>query len=97
MTTQPTSSARTGIGVVLADDQALVRGGFRMILDNKADLEVLGEAADGRGGTPPSTDGGGRGIAGMRERATMLGGTLDAGPLPEGGFRVHARLPLETS
>jgi DNA-binding NarL/FixJ family response regulator len=36
------------IGVVLADDQALVRGGFRMILDNKADLEVLGEAADGR-------------------------------------------------
>ena len=39
------------IGVVLADDQALVRGGFRMILDDKADLEVLGEAADGaRGG-----------------------------------------------
>jgi DNA-binding NarL/FixJ family response regulator len=33
---------------VLADDQALVRGGFRMILDTKADLEVLGEAADGR-------------------------------------------------
>ena len=30
------------IGVVLADDQALVRGGFRMILDNKEDLEVLG-------------------------------------------------------
>ena len=43
------------------------------------------------------TDGGGRGIAGMRERATMLGGTLDAGPLPDGGFRVHARLPLEAS
>jgi DNA-binding NarL/FixJ family response regulator len=36
------------IGVVVADDQALVRGGFRMILDTKADLEVLGEAADGR-------------------------------------------------
>lgn len=36
------------IGVVLADDQALVRGGFRMILDTKADIEVLGEAADGR-------------------------------------------------
>jgi signal transduction histidine kinase len=56
------------------------------------ELDVLD---DGRGGAPPSTDGGGRGIAGMRERATMLGGTLDAGPLPEGGFRVHARLPLE--
>jgi signal transduction histidine kinase len=33
----------------------------------------------------------------MRERATMLGGTLDAGPLPGGGFRVHARLPVEAS
>jgi DNA-binding NarL/FixJ family response regulator len=36
------------IRVVLADDQALVRGGFRMILDAKPDLEVVGEAADGR-------------------------------------------------
>ena len=47
---------------------------------------------DGRGGA--FDDGAGRGIAGMRERAALLGGTLDAGPLPEGGFRVHARLPL---
>ena len=39
------------IRVLLADDQALVRSGFRMILDAKADLEVVGEAADGaRGG-----------------------------------------------
>lgn len=36
----------------------------------------------------------GRGIVGMRERARLLGGTLDAGPLPAGGFRVHARLPV---
>jgi DNA-binding NarL/FixJ family response regulator len=33
--------------VVIADDQALVRGGFRMILDAKEDMEVVGEAADG--------------------------------------------------
>jgi signal transduction histidine kinase len=58
------------------------------------ELDVLD---DGHGGGAPSEDGAGRGIAGMRERATMLGGTLDAGPLPEGGFRVHARLPLEAS
>jgi DNA-binding NarL/FixJ family response regulator len=35
------------IKVVIADDQALVRGGFRMILDAKEDMEVVGEAADG--------------------------------------------------
>ena len=33
--------------MVLADDQALVRGGFRMILDAEADIEVVGEASDG--------------------------------------------------
>jgi signal transduction histidine kinase len=38
--------------------------------------------------------GGGHGIIGMRERATMLGGSLDAGPTAEGGFRVTAVLPV---
>jgi DNA-binding NarL/FixJ family response regulator len=36
------------IRVLLADDQALVRGGLRMIIDAQPDLEVVGEAADGR-------------------------------------------------
>ncbi len=35
------------IGVLLADDQALVRGGFRMILASEPDIEVVGEASDG--------------------------------------------------
>jgi DNA-binding NarL/FixJ family response regulator len=35
------------IRVVLADDQALVRGGFRMILDARPDIEVAGEAGNG--------------------------------------------------
>jgi DNA-binding NarL/FixJ family response regulator len=35
------------VRVVIADDQALVRGGFRMILDARPDLEVVGEAGDG--------------------------------------------------
>jgi DNA-binding NarL/FixJ family response regulator len=36
------------IRVLLADDQALVRGGFRALLDARDDIEVVGEAADGR-------------------------------------------------
>jgi DNA-binding NarL/FixJ family response regulator len=36
------------IRVVVADDQALVRGGMRMILDSQPDIEVVGEAVDGR-------------------------------------------------
>jgi DNA-binding NarL/FixJ family response regulator len=36
------------ISVLIADDQALVRGGFRMILEAQKDIEVVGEAADGR-------------------------------------------------
>ena len=36
------------IRVLLADDQELVRTGFRMILEGESDIEVIGEAADGR-------------------------------------------------
>ena len=38
---------RAVIRVVLADDQALVRAGFRMLLDAEDDIEVVGEADDG--------------------------------------------------
>jgi signal transduction histidine kinase len=37
----------------------------------------------------------GHGIVGMRERAAIFGGTLDAGPLPGGGFQVTASLPVQ--
>ena len=50
---------------------------------------------NGRPATPATE--GGHGLVGMRERATMLGGSFEAGPLPEGGYRVHARLPLEAA
>lgn len=53
---------------------------------------------DGSGGTSINgvLTGGGNGIAGMRERATALGGLLEAGARPGGGFRVLARLPAGT-
>jgi signal transduction histidine kinase len=56
------------------------------------ELEVTNDGArrsDDEGG------GAGRGLIGMRERATLLGGALEAGPQGDGHYRVFARLPLE--
>ncbi|WP_030609761.1 sensor histidine kinase [Streptomyces fulvoviolaceus] len=53
---------------------------------------------DGRGAAArPAGAGGGSGITGMTERARALGGELTAGPRPEGGFAVRARLPYGTT
>ncbi|WP_415942356.1 sensor histidine kinase [Streptomyces sp. 067-1] len=43
---------------------------------------------------PLEVGGTGHGLVGMRERVRLVGGTLDVGPLPDGGFRVAAQLPL---
>jgi signal transduction histidine kinase len=62
------------------------------------DRLVIDIVDDGRGFTVKSEGpmpGFGHGIAGMRERALGVGGELEAGPQPDGGFRVHAMLPLE--
>lgn len=59
-------------------------------------IEVVddGSPATDAGG-PGAVSGSGRGLAGMRERVQLLGGSLDAGPLPgSAGFRVAARVPL---
>jgi signal transduction histidine kinase len=54
-----------------------------------------GRAADPMSGPAPPREIPGRGLAGMRERAALLGGTLEAGARPdEQGFQVRARLPI---
>ncbi|MET9372527.1 sensor histidine kinase [Streptomyces sp. NPDC002992] len=49
------------------------------------------------GGPGSDIIGTGQGVTGMRERAALYDGTLEAGPLPTGGWRVRLRLPLEDS
>jgi signal transduction histidine kinase len=72
-------------------------------LTYRADELTVQVDDDGHGSDPsgdshkvsvPNGDGGGNGIPGMRERASALGGTLEAGPRSSGGFRVRARIPL---
>ncbi|MGN5636613.1 sensor histidine kinase, partial [Streptomyces sp. AC154] len=51
------------------------------------------------GGTPGpgAVRGGGHGLLGLRERIAVYGGTLHAGPTPDGGFRLAVVIPLEPS
>jgi signal transduction histidine kinase len=72
-----------------AAGHASVTAGIR---EDRLELVV---ADDGGGPQPaaPAPPGSGQGLPGMRERATMLGGELCAGPGRAGGFVVHAVLP----
>ena len=67
---------------------ATVRVGYQ------PDALVLEVADTGRGRAAGAARPGGHGIAGMRERAAAVGGTLQAGPSGDGGFLVRARLPF---
>jgi signal transduction histidine kinase len=62
--------------------------------DDELQVEVLD---GGRGPADRKAQSAGHGVAGMRERAEAVGGTLIAGAGPAGGFRVQARLPLRSS
>jgi signal transduction histidine kinase len=66
-------------------------GHCQVSIDHRDQELAIEVTDDGCGAT---VAGSGYGIAGMRERAALLHGELSAGPRPEGGFRVTARLPL---
>jgi signal transduction histidine kinase len=57
--------------------------------DDTLELEI---ANDGR--SEPGVGGGGHGLAGLRERVALVGGTVDSGPRAGGGFVVRAQLPI---
>jgi signal transduction histidine kinase len=75
---------------------AASRAGVRVRYDAEhVEIEV---SDDGRGAAAAGTasNGGGHGLVGMRERVSIFGGHLEAGPRAEGGFRLRARLPVAT-
>ena len=69
-------------------------GTVEVVLRYAPDCVEIDVVDDGHGDGIP-TAGSGYGVVGMRERAALFGGSLTAGPRSEGGFGVHARLPLD--
>jgi len=65
------------------------------------DAELVVEVTDAgppipaAGQAPGAVPGSGRGLLGLHERIALYGGKLDAGPQPDGGWRVRARLPVD--
>ncbi|MFJ6670583.1 sensor histidine kinase [Actinosynnema sp. NPDC091369] len=98
--------AGLGLGVYRIVQEALTNtlkhagsGATATVRVTQAADQVEVEVADDGFGTPHDlvAVSGGNGLIGMRERAGVLGGTLEAGPNPGGGWRVRAVLPLVPS
>ncbi|WP_425444365.1 sensor histidine kinase [Saccharothrix carnea] len=98
--------AGLGLGIYRIVQEALTNtlkhagsGATATVRVTQAGEQVEVEVADDGFGTPHDlvAVSGGNGLIGMRERAGVLGGTLEAGPNPGGGWRVRAVLPLVPS
>ncbi|MEU5690675.1 sensor histidine kinase [Actinosynnema sp. NPDC020468] len=95
--------AGLGLGIYRIVQEALTNtlkhagtGASSLVRVARAGEQVALEVVDDGYGTPHDlvAVSGGNGLIGMRERAGVLGGTLEAGPNPGGGWRVRAVLPF---
>ncbi len=71
------------------------RGARTQVHVDFGEKELRVDVVDGGGTSLDGASGAGRGLLGMRERVAIYDGELEAGPRPEGGFAVRARLPLD--
>ncbi|WP_441296805.1 sensor histidine kinase [Allokutzneria sp. A3M-2-11 16] len=90
-----------GLGIYRIVQEALTNilkhagpGAMATVRVDRREDSVTVQVLDDGFGTPGDLVTGGNGLIGMRERAAVYGGTLDAGPREGGGWQVNALLPL---
>jgi len=63
--------------------------------DDILEIEVTDDGRGAAASLLSGAEGGGHGLIGMKERVSLFGGVLEAGPILAGGYRVFARMPIE--
>ncbi|WP_332642046.1 sensor histidine kinase [Aeromicrobium sp.] len=95
--TLPASIGATGYRIVQEALTNVLRhagSSHAVVSVRRLDGDIVIDVLDDGPGVTTSSTGSGNGVRGMRERALALGGTLEAGPGSDGGWRVHAQIPI---